>query len=185
LKITLYNFVFRVYLVLSGLPLRFQVFAFSSDPICRKYTYLSLAWQVQGTNARKVISELYTFFVLLCTVFGRKSKHVRAWHRIHFHKNNLLNILVIWNYSVNFQSYQNSILLISSDTKRTLIHDSSILVYKLTAQRELVQYVRRVYASAINFSCISTLDKSIFAHIYVRYRCSYICKIYSSYICKI
>jgi len=121
--ITLYNFVFMAYLVLSGLPLRFQVFAFSSDPICRKYTYLSLAWQVQGTNARKVISELYTFFVLLCTVFGRKSKQktdVRAWHRIHFHKNNLLNILVIGNYSVNFQSYQNSILLTSSDTKRTL-----------------------------------------------------------------
>ena len=28
-----------------------------------------------GTNARKVISEVYTFFVLQCTVFGRKSKH--------------------------------------------------------------------------------------------------------------
>ena len=29
----------------------------------------------QGTNARKVISEVFTFFVLQCTVFGRKSKH--------------------------------------------------------------------------------------------------------------
>ena len=29
----------------------------------------------QGTNARKVISEVYAFFVLQCTVFGRKSKH--------------------------------------------------------------------------------------------------------------
>ena len=29
----------------------------------------------QGTNARKVILEVYTFFVLQCTVFGRKSKH--------------------------------------------------------------------------------------------------------------
>jgi len=29
----------------------------------------------QGTNARKVISEVYTFFVLQCIVFGRKSKH--------------------------------------------------------------------------------------------------------------
>ena len=29
----------------------------------------------QGTNARKVISEVYAFFVLQCTVFGRKSNH--------------------------------------------------------------------------------------------------------------
>ena len=26
----------------------------------------------EGTNARKVISEVYAFFVLQCTVFGRK-----------------------------------------------------------------------------------------------------------------
>jgi len=46
----------------------------------------------QGTNARKVISEVFAFFVLQCTVFGRKSKHktdVTAWHGIHFKKNNL------------------------------------------------------------------------------------------------
>ena len=30
---------------------------------------------VQGTNAMKVISEVYVFFVLQCTVFGRKDKH--------------------------------------------------------------------------------------------------------------
>ena len=29
----------------------------------------------QCTNARKVISEVYAFFVLQCTVFGRKRKH--------------------------------------------------------------------------------------------------------------
>ena len=31
----------------------------------------------QGTNVRKVISEVCAFFVLQCTVFGLKSKHVR------------------------------------------------------------------------------------------------------------
>ena len=31
--------------------------------------------QMQGYNARKLISEVYTFFVLQCTVFGWKSKH--------------------------------------------------------------------------------------------------------------
>ena len=30
---------------------------------------------IQGTNARKVISEVYALLVLQCTVFGRKSKH--------------------------------------------------------------------------------------------------------------
>ena len=57
----------------------------------------------QGTNARKVISYVYAFFVLQCAVFGRKSKHKTdstAWHGIHFHKNNLWNILVIENYHV-------------------------------------------------------------------------------------
>ena len=29
----------------------------------------------QGTNARKVISEVYAFFAMQYTVFGRKSKH--------------------------------------------------------------------------------------------------------------
>ena len=32
---------------------------------------------------------------------------VTAWHGIHFHKNNLWNILVIGNYYVNFQNYKN------------------------------------------------------------------------------
>ena len=29
----------------------------------------------KGTNARKVISEVYAFFVLQCIAFGQKSKH--------------------------------------------------------------------------------------------------------------
>ena len=42
-------------------------------------------------------------------------------------------------------------LLTSSDTKPR--HDASILVYKVRPEK----YVRRVYATAINFPCISTL----------------------------
>ena len=30
---------------------------------------------IQGTNASKVISEVYSYFVLQCTLFERKSKH--------------------------------------------------------------------------------------------------------------
>ena len=38
-------------------------------------TIEKLSEKNQGTNARKVISQVYAFFVLQCTVFGRKSKH--------------------------------------------------------------------------------------------------------------
>ena len=49
-----------------------------------------------------------------------------------FHKNNQWNILVIGNYYVN---YQNSMLLTSSDTKRTLRH---LFLFTNSAQREPV-----------------------------------------------
>ena len=39
-----------------------------------------------------------------------------------FHIKNQWNILVIGNYYVNYQNYQNLMLLTSLDTKRTLIH---------------------------------------------------------------
>ena len=63
--------------------------------------------------------------------------------------NNQWNILVIGNYYVNYQNYQNSMLFTSSDTKRTLRH---LFLFTNSVQRELVQYLRRVYATAINFS---------------------------------
>jgi len=52
-----------------------------------------------------------------------------------FHINNQWNILVIENYYVNYQNYQNSMLLTSSDTKRTLMH---LFLFTNSAQRELV-----------------------------------------------
>ena len=63
---------------------------------CSNFFRLHLASFLQsnkGTNARKVISEVYAFFVVQCAVFWRKSKHktdVTAWHGIHFHKNKKL-----------------------------------------------------------------------------------------------
>jgi len=51
-----------------------------------------------------------------------------------FHINNQLNILVIGNYHVNYQNYQNSMLLTSSKTKRTLMH---LFLFTNSAQREL------------------------------------------------
>ena len=52
-----------------------------------------------------------------------------------FHINNQWNILVIGNYYVNYQNFQNSMLLTSSATKRTLRH---LFSFTNSAQRELV-----------------------------------------------
>ena len=71
-----------------------------------------------------------------------------------FHIKNQWNILVIENYYVNYQNYQNLMLLTSSDTKRTLMH---LFLFTKSAQRELVSIVCRVYATAINFPCITPL----------------------------
>ena len=52
-----------------------------------------------------------------------------------FHIKNRWNILVIGNYYVNYQNYQNSMILTSFDTKRTLRH---LFLFTNSAQRELV-----------------------------------------------
>ena len=140
-----------------------------------------------------------------------------------FQINSQWNILVIGNYYVNYQNYQNSMLLTSLDTKRMLMQgcnarkvnccrvysayilkdgshirlrhlscvyitaqrqytavqknpytseitflalhpctDASILVYKFQFQENWFQYVRRVYATAINFPCIKVLMVCMF-----------------------
>ena len=71
-----------------------------------------------------------------------------------FHIKNQWNILVIGNYCVNYQNYQNLMPLTSSDTKRTLMH---LFLFTNSAQENWFQYVRRVYTTAINFPCITPL----------------------------
>ena len=75
-----------------------------------------------------------------------------------FHIQNHWNILVIGNYYVNYQNYQNSMLLSSSDTRLKLMH---LFLFTNTARRELFQYVRREYATANKFPCIITLEPGI------------------------
>jgi len=52
-----------------------------------------------------------------------------------FHIKNQLHILVMGNHYVNYQNYQNVMLLTSSDIKLTLMH---IFLFTNSAQRELV-----------------------------------------------
>ena len=76
-----------------------------------------------------------------------------------FNIKNQWNILVIGKYYVNYQNYQNVMLLAFSDTKRTLVH---LFLFTNSAQRELVSIcTQSVYATAINFPCIITLDRQI------------------------
>ena len=72
-----------------------------------------------------------------------------------FHMKNKWNILVVGNYYVNYQNYQNVMLLSSTDTKRTLMH---LFLLQIQPWENWFQYVRRVYATAINFPCILTLS---------------------------
>ena len=65
----------------------------------------------QGYNARKVISEIYASFVLQGTISGRMSQHGMGSI---FHIKNQWNILVTGNYYVNYQKFQNSMLLYSN-----------------------------------------------------------------------
>ena len=60
---------------------------------------------------------------------------------------------------MNYQHYRNAMLLTSSDTKRKLMH---IFLFTYSAQRTLVSiYIRRVYATAINFPCITSLHLTL------------------------
>ena len=52
-----------------------------------------------------------------------------------FHIKNLWNLLVIGKYYVNYQNYQNLMLLTPSDTKRTMMH---LLLFTNSAQKEQV-----------------------------------------------
>ena len=73
-----------------------------------------------------------------------------------FHINKQWNILVKGNYYVNYQNYQNSMLLTSSDTKHWGIYSC----LQIPPGENWFQYVRRVlYTTAIKFPCITFLNK--------------------------
>ena len=94
---------------------------------------------MQGYNARKVISERCAH-LLYCNVLSLGgNKNTRRMSQSDmgsiFHIKKINEIFwSMGNYCLNYQNFQNSMLLSSSDTKRTL-HDASILVYKLHPER--------------------------------------------------
>ena len=75
-----------------------------------------------------------------------------------FHIKNQWYILVIGNYYVNYQNYQNLMPLTFSDTKRTLIW-CIYSYWQIPPKENWFQCVRRVYTIAINFPSITPLDR--------------------------
>ena len=126
----------------------------SINTCCRRGQYKNTiylynkALRSQGTNARKVISEVYAFLELQCTVLGRKSKHktdVTAWHEI----NKIINE-IFWstgNYYLNYQNYQNWMLLSSSDLDE---HWGIYSCLQIPPRENWFQYVRREYTTAMS-----------------------------------
>ena len=88
---------------------------------------------------RKDISEVCACFVLQCLwgLGGNVNTRQMAKSDVGsiFHIQNQRNILVIGNYYVNYQNYQNLMLLTSMDTKRSLMH---LFLFTNSVQRELV-----------------------------------------------
>ena len=116
----------------------------------------------QGFNKRKVISEVYAFF-FYCIVLSLGGKvNTRRMSKPYmgsiFHINNQWNILVIGNYYVNYQNFQNSMPL----PPRILNEHWGIYsCLQIPPRENWFQYVRRVYATAINFPCISSLNYTL------------------------
>ena len=73
-----------------------------------------------------------------------------------FYIKNQWNIIFIGNYCVNYQNYQNLMLLSSSDSKRTLMY---LFLFSNSARENWFQYELRVYTTAINFPCSITLTE--------------------------
>jgi len=110
----------------------------------KKWSYLIINFKdvMQGKVFQECTHLLYCSVLSLGgNVNTRRMSKPPIGSIIHIKKNQW-NILVIGNYYVNYQNYQNLMLLTSSDTKRTLMHLSN------SAQRETgfnvyAEYTRR------------------------------------------
>ena len=100
-----------------------------------------------GYNARKVFSKFYN--LLYCRVLSLSGNvNTRRMSKPYmgsiFHIKNQRNILVIGNYYVNFQCIYSCL--------------------QIPPRENWFQYVCRLYATAINFPCISSLSEIISLH---------------------
>ena len=106
--------------------------------------------------ARKVISEVYASFVLSLGGNVNTRRMSKPDMGSIFYIFNQWNIQVIGNYYVNYQNYQNLMLLTSSDTIRTLMH---LFLFTNSAQRKLVSLCTQSIHDRNKLSLPYILDK--------------------------
>ena len=100
-------------------------------------TYLSLYLSkviMQESYFRDVRIFCTVVYCLLAVIVNTRRMSKPDMESI-FHMKHQWNILVIGNYYVNYENFQNSMLLSSSDTKLTLMH---LFLFTNSTQRELV-----------------------------------------------
>ena len=127
---------------------------------------LSLFSQTQGNNARKVISEVYAF--LYCSVLSLGGKvNTRRMSQP-----DMESIFTKIIYEIFWS--KETIMWIIKIIKNKCFYPPRLLdehwcIYsclQIPPRANWFQYVRRVYTTAINFPCISTLVKLIFVYFF-------------------
>jgi len=134
----------RVLIVQKSFYLNSRV---SSRKLCLRKFFIEKEYsepfaKVRKTGMTKVIMQgklfHHAYFVLQCLSLGadvNSRRMSKPYMGSIFHITNQWNILVIGKYYVNYQNYQNLMILTFSDTKRTLMH---LFMFTNSAQRELV-----------------------------------------------
>jgi len=119
-------------------PCQRDLRTFAAQPIWRKLNSICFISQIkdlmQGKFFQRCTHLLY-YSVLSLGGNVNTRRMSKPDMRSIFHINNQWNILIIRNYYMNYQNYQNSMLLTSSDTERTLRH---LFLFINSTQRELV-----------------------------------------------
>ena len=135
----------------------FFIFRFSAEVTC---TFLACKTQwskdvMQGKLFQKCTHLLYCSVLSLGGNVNTRRMSKPDMGSI-FYINNQWNILVIGNYYVNYQNYQNLMLLTSSDTIRTLMH---LFLFTNSAQRKLVSLCTQSIHDRNKLSLPYILDK--------------------------
>ena len=144
----------------SPLPIEINITPFPSQGYTPPTPFYIEVLQSQGTNVRKVISEVH---FLYCSVLSLRG-NVNTRRMLQPDMESIFQIKIkSMKYSghrkqlCELSKLSNLVLLTSSDTKRTLMH-----LFTKSAQRELVSIcTQSIYTTAIKFPCITPLVQCI------------------------
>ena len=102
--------------------------------------------------------------LLYCSILSLGGKANTRWMSKPDMESIFTKILVLGNYYVNYQNYQNLMLLTSSDTKRTLIH---LFLFTKSAQIELVSICTQSVHDRNKLALPYILDQDAISNVYI------------------